>query len=236
MKVKDSNGNSDDSNTGHRKRLREKFKNSGLSGFHDYEAVELLLTFAVPRRDVKPLAKRLIKKFSGLRGVFDASIDELQTVSGIGENAAVLIKLMKEVAAEYLRERSMKKDVIRSSEDVIKYLTLKLSGEKTEKFLALYLNTKNEVLSVDTIHEGTIDQTFVYPRKIIEKAFSHNARSIILVHNHPSGDPTPSRNDHKLTREIVNAAKTVDLIIHDHIIVGKDKYVSGRDLGWFGRR
>src|SRR3990170_3062151 len=182
----------EDSKAGHMERLRERFKKAGLAGFHDYEVLELILTYAIPRRDVKPLAKTLIERFKGLRGVLDASFEELYSVNGIGENAALLLKFMKEVSGEYLKERVMKKDVIRSPEDVLNYLNLTLSGEKVEKFLAIYLNSKNEILSVETLHEGTIDQTVVYPRKVIENAFRHNARSIIFVHNHPSGDPTPS--------------------------------------------
>jgi len=222
----------EDSKAGHRERLRERFKKAGLAGFHDYEVLELILTYAIPRRDVKPLAKTLIERFKGLRGVLDASFEELHSVNGIGENAALLLKFMKEVSGEYLKERVMKKDVIRSPEDVLNYLNLTLSGEKVEKFLAIYLNSKNEILSVETLHEGTIDQTVVYPRKVIENAFRHNARSIIFVHNHPSGDPTPSVKDRELTKELHKAASAVDIIVHDHIIIGKNGHFSARDGGW----
>ncbi len=221
-------------NAGHRKRLRERFKKTRLEGFHDYEIVELLLAYAIPRRDVKPLAKTLISRFKGLRGVLDASVEELVSVKGMGENAAVLVGLVKEMAGEYLKEKVMKRDVIRSAGDVLNYLNVALSGEKVEKFLAIYLNSKNEVLGIETLHEGTINQTFVYPRKIIERAFSHNARAIILVHNHPSGDPTPSTADRRLTEELLAAARALDIIVHDHIIIGKNSHVSGRELGWLG--
>jgi DNA repair protein RadC len=220
---------------GHRGRLRERFIKSGLEGFHDYEAVELLLTYAIPRRDVKPLAKILIQRFKGLRGVFDATLEELSTVKGVGENAAVLIKLLKEAAGAYLKEGVMKKDVVRSAKDVVDYLNLTLSGEKVEKFLALYLNSKNEILGVETLHEGSIDRTFVYPRKAIENAFKHNARSVIFVHNHPSGDPTPSEVDRKLTKELEAAASALDIIVHDHIIIGEKTHFSGKERGWLGR-
>lgn len=221
---------------GHRRRLRERFGKSSLEGFHDYEVIELLLTYAIPRRDVKPLAKRLIKRFKGLRGVFDASIEELSTVEGVGENAAVLLRLVKESAGEYLKERILKKHAVRSSKDVVDYLTVILSGERVEKFLALYLNTKNEILGLETLHEGSIDRTHVYPRKAIESAFKHNARSIIFVHNHPSGDPTPSAVDRKLTRELEAAAAALDILVHDHIIIGRNSHFSGREKGWLGRR
>ncbi|MBI5598397.1 MAG: DNA repair protein RadC [Deltaproteobacteria bacterium] len=217
---------------GHRKRLRERFNKAGLEGFHDYEVVELLLSYAIPRRDVKPLAKTLINRFKGLRGVFDASIGELSKVSGMGENAAVLVGLLKEIAAAYLKERMLNKDVIRTPKDVINYLDMALSGDRVEKFMAVYLNSKNEVLGVETLHEGTIDHTVVYPRTVIESAFRHNARSIILVHNHPSGDPAPSKRDRELTKEIQKAAVAVDITVHDHIIIGKNGHTSARDLGW----
>ncbi len=207
---------------GHRQRLREKFMHSGLGGFHDYEAVELLLTFAIPRRDVKPLAKALLKRFKGLRGVVDASHEELATFPGIGDNAAVLIRLVKEAGKNYLKERITGKSVVGSAKDVVEFLTYELAGERVEKFMALYMNSKNEIEGLETLHEGTLHQTAVYPRKVIEQAFKHNARSLIFVHNHPSGDATPSRADIKLTGELEKAANAVDIVVHDHIIIGKN--------------
>lgn len=219
---------------GHRQRLRERFLKAGFAGFHDYEMVELLLTYAIPRRDVKPIAKTLIERFRGIRGILDASVEELSEVPGVGENAAVLIRLLKELSCEYLRVRVVGSNAVSSPGEVINYLKAALASEKVEKFLALYLNAKNEVLALDTLHEGTIDQTAVYPRKVIERALKHNAKSIIFVHNHPSGDPTPSARDRALTDELRSAARAVDILVHDHIIIGRNSHVSGRTLGWLG--
>ncbi len=220
---------------GHRSRLRQRFLKSGLEGFHDYEALELLLTYAIERRDVKPLAKKVIEHFGSLKAVLDAPPDELRKVAGVGEFTSVLIALTKGLIGEYLKEGMHSKDVVSCSEDIVRYLKAKLSGEKAEKFVAVYLNTKNEVIADEVLHEGTINQTIVYPRKAIEFALKHNARSIIFVHNHPSGDPTPSKQDRELTNDLVSAAKTMDILVHDHIIIGRDSHFSGQENGWFKR-
>ncbi|MCK4739072.1 MAG: DNA repair protein RadC [Deltaproteobacteria bacterium] len=221
----------DSDKSGHRERLRERFTRAGLEGFHNYETLELLLTYAIPRRDVKPLAKELVREFGTLRGVMDASREKLQRVNGIGENAAILLCLIKEISGSYLKERIMGRDAVTSAEDVIGFLDMTLSGENIEKFLGLYLNAKNEILAVEVLHEGTIDSTVVYPRKAIEFAIAHNAKSVIFVHNHPSGDPTPSRSDHALTLSLLKAATPMNIKIHDHIIIGKKGYYSTQEEG-----
>jgi len=217
----------------YRKKLMARFMKTSLEGFQKHETIEFVLTFAMPRSNVKPVARRLIKSFRGLRGVFDAPAEELRCVEGITENAVVLIKFMKEMAALYLRERIMGKDVIRSKKDVLDYLNLSLSGERVEKFIALFLNSRNELLAIETLHEGTINQTVVYPRKVIERAFRNNAHSMIFVHNHPSGDPAPSTVDRQLTGMLHRAAHAVDLVVQDHIIIGRDDHFSARESGWF---
>ncbi len=222
----------DNPNSGHRQRLKDKFVNSGARGLHDYELIELLLTFAIPRRDVKPIAKSLIKRFKSYKGVMDATIDELKTVDGMGDNSAALLNLIKASATYYLEENIINKNYVKSPEEVINYLKVALSGEKIEKFLALFLSAKNEILGLEVLHEGTIDQTKIYPRKALEEAFKHNARSIIFVHNHPSGDPTPSESDKMITRNLEIAAQSVDIKVHDHIIIGRDSHFSGRENGW----
>ena len=217
---------------GHRKRLRERFNKTGLEGFHDYEFIELLLTYVIPQKDVKPVAKELIQRFGGIQGIFDAPVSELTSVSGIGERTAILIKLLKEGATLYLKTRIKNKQVLSSPQDVFNFCRYALSGEKNEKFMVIYLTTRNEVLEVETLEEGTINRTAVYPRKVIEGALKHNASALIFVHNHPSGDPSPSKTDRKLTEDLEKAASTVDIIIHDHIVIGKNSHFSGRENGW----
>ncbi|HHL39464.1 MAG TPA: DNA repair protein RadC [Deltaproteobacteria bacterium] len=223
-------------NAGHRRRLRERFKKGGLRALHDYEVLELLLTYAIPRRDVKPLAKELIRRFKGFRGVLDAPIDELAAVRGMGENAALLATLVKECCALYLYDKVMGSTCVGTPKDLVDYLSVRLAGERNEKFLAVYLNTKNEIIEVETLHEGTLNETAVYPRTVVERAFKHNARSVIFVHNHPSGDPAPSRNDKLLTRSLERAAEGVGLAVLDHIIIGRNSFRSGKSEGWVGRR
>lgn len=217
---------------GHRERLREKFLSSGISSLHDYEVLELLLTYAIPRRDVKPVAKGLIKRFGSVRSTLDASIEDLTSVAGVGSHTASLIHLAKGLMTLYLKEELTGREVLSAPAKVLDFLNVTLAGERVEKFIALYLNSKNELLSVVTLHEGTINQTVVYPRKVIEEAFRHNARSVIFVHNHPSGDPKPSRADRHLTDDLVRAAKAVDIIVHDHIIIGRNSHFSAKDGGW----
>lgn len=223
------------SNSGHRKRVRDRFGKASLEGFHDYEIVELLLTFAIPRRDVKPLAKALVKRFGGLKGVFEASIKDLSAVSGIGENAAILLTLLKEAAGAYLLEQMMSNKPVRSPSDVLEFLDATLSGEKAERFLAIYLNSKNDILGVAALHEGALSSMEVSPKKVIEKAFKYNARSIIFVHNHPDGKVCPAKEERQLAIQLEAAAGSIDILVHDYLITGKGEHFSAREVGWFGR-
>ena len=217
---------------GHRQRLRERFIKTGLDGFHDYEFIELLLTYAIPQRDVKPIAKELLRRFGGIKGIFDASREDLASVNGIGERTAILIKLLKEGSTLYLKTRVKHKEVLSSLQDVLNFCHHALSGSKNEKFMTIYLTTKNELIEAEVLEEGTINQTAVYPRKVIEGALRHNASALIFVHNHPSGDPTPSQTDRQLTGALEKAALTMDITVHDHIIIGKNTHFSGREHGW----
>ena len=211
---------------GHRERLRERFSKVGTEGLHDYEILELLLTYTISQKDVKPIAKDLIKRFGGLSGVLDASSKELEAVSGLGPISATLIRLVKELCGVYLAEGMKNRDLLSSPQVVVDFGRAKLAGLPHESFMVVYLNTKNEIIDHQIIHEGTVDRAVIYPRRIIEAALNHHAASLILIHNHPSGHPEPSEEDEKLTRSIIEAARTVDIRVVDHIVVGKDGYFS----------
>lgn len=230
--IKPSTAEKTEADKERKKRLKERFKAGSLDSFHNLEILELLLAYAAPGKDIKALAAALIQRFKSFRAVFDASQEDLKSVPGMGENAALLIRLVKDMAGVYLRERLSGKDLIKNPKDVLDYLNLTLSGERVEKFLAIYLNSRNELLAIETLHEGTINQTVVYPRKAIEKAFKHNAKAVIFVHNHPSGDSTPSGVDRQLTKTLDRAALAVDILVHDHIIIGKSNHFSARENGW----
>ena len=210
----------------HRKRLRDRFQKAGTDGLHDYELLELLLTYAMPRVDVKPVAKGLIKRFGGLAGTMDATRAELEAVAGMGPVSATLIRAVKEVLSTYMAERMRKRDVLSSPSAVIDFARAKLAGLAHEAFMVIYLNVKNEVIEHEVLNEGTLDRAIVYPRKVVESALTHHAGSLILIHNHPSGHPEPSQDDKRLTRSIVEAARTLEIQIVDHIIVGRDGYFS----------
>ena len=169
---------------GHRKRLRERFLRSSLEGFHDYEVVELLLTYAIPRRDVKPVAKALIKRFKGLRGICEASPEEMLEVSGCGARSAELFWLLKEAASVYVNEKAASRPPVKSAADVICFVNdhAKAYEDNGERLFALFLNSKNEILGIELLHEGDVNKAFVHPRSVMEKAFGYNARSIIFVH------------------------------------------------------
>jgi len=216
---------------GHRKRLREKFLKSGLAGFHDYEIVELLLTLGSPRKDCKQQAKEALKRFKTLRGVLAASPEELQEIDGIGAHSAFGIKLMQEVAREFLKEKIIDKPFYKSPREIFDYLYHSMRDLKKEVFKVIYLNSRNQIVETADVFEGTVNSSLVSTREVIEGALKHNATSLIFVHNHPSGNPEPSNNDKELTRELVYAGKIMQVKVLDHIIVGDNNYFSFADEG-----
>ena len=211
---------------GHRKRLREKFLRSGLAGFHDYEVIELLLTLGSPRKDCKQQAKKVIKKFKTLRAALAASPQELQQIEGIGPHSAFGIKLVREVATEFLKQKIVDKPVYKSAKEIFDYLYHSMRDLKKEVFKVIYLNTQNQIIDTADLFEGTVDSSSIAPRGVMENAIKHNATSLIFVHNHPSGNPEPSPNDKQVTRDLVYAGSIMQIRVLDHIIIGGNKYFS----------
>ncbi len=211
---------------GHRERLRKRFLKSGAEGFHDYEILELLLTYSIPRVDVKPLAKKLLGHFGSLSRVFDASRKEIEEIQGLGSASVTLIKLVKGVGSKYLAEKMEDKDFLSCPSAVFEFSRFELEGRSHEAFMVIYLNTKNKVIHHEILQEGDVDTVAVYPRRVVESALSHHSSGLILAHNHPSGNPIPSEEDKRLTKDIASASSTLSIRVLDHVIVGKDTYFS----------
>ncbi len=219
---------------GHRDRLRERFLAVGPEGLQDYELLELILFRAMPRRDVKPLAKTLLERFGGFAGVIGADPERLMEVSGIGQAAMMELKLVHGVAVKLLQEQVLDKPVLGSSSQLVDYLKARLSTEKIEQFRVLFLDNKNRLIADEMQQQGTVNHTPVYTREVIRRALELHASSIILVHNHPSGDPTPSRDDVSMTMKIIEAGRTMNIRVHDHLIIGRGKVLSLRQEGYMG--
>ena len=217
---------------GHRERLREKFRRSGLAGFLDYEIVELLLSIGTPRRDCKRPAREALKEFKSLRGVLEAPAEELQRIRGIGSRNAFGLRLIHEVSRRFLRDRMIGRPACHSSREVYEYLTHALRDQKREQFKVIFLDSKNQVLTEKTLFEGTVDSSAVYPREVIKDALRVGAAALIFAHNHPSGDPEPSLCDKEVTRDLVFAARLVEIRVLDHIVIGNNRYFSFADEGF----
>lgn len=211
--------------------LKQKFLEGGLDALKASDALELLLSYSSPNTDVCALATSLIGRFKGLRGVLDAAPNELMGAGDIDEKTAAFIRLVKEVGGVYFRERIIGRGVEEAWEDMLGHLFVTLSGQRVEKFIAIYLDAAKKIISVETLHEGTLNQTVVYPRKVIESAFRKGARGMVLVHNHPSGDPAPSEADRELMLMLDTATAAVDLYCHDHLIIGRNTHYSERLSG-----
>ena len=216
---------------GHRQRLRERFLTAGLDGFLDYEVIELLLTLATPRKDCKAAAKKALQRFKTLPGVLEAPSGDLCQIKGIGSKNILGLKLIKAVSDRYFAQKLVHADPINNSKALFDYLYLELRHKHTEVFKIIFLNAKNRVLSSKTLFSGTLTASAVYPREVVKSALAHHAAAVIFAHNHPSGDPQPSDEDIKLTRQLVCACKTVDIHVHEHIIIGDGQYFSFADQG-----
>ncbi|MEK7373639.1 MAG: DNA repair protein RadC [Thermodesulfobacteriota bacterium] len=216
---------------GHRKRLKQKFMTSGMDAFHDHEVLELILTYAIPQQDVKDLAKDLLAKFGSLKGVVDAEIDDLEKVKGIGEHTAILFKLVKEIAALYLKQRAKEKRQVSCTTELLDFCRTVMGAKKDEEFCVIYLDAQNQIIEFETIQKGIVNQAVVYPRQVLESALKKKASAIILAHNHPSGHVRPSDADIRLTKTIQETAKVLDILVHDHIIIGENRFFSFREEG-----
>lgn len=220
-----------DLNEGHRDRLRQRFIKSSFTGLADYELLELLLFAAIPRRDVKPIAKQLLAKFESLAGVFGADISDLQKIKGVSLNVATQIKLVQAIHRRTLFEEIEDKPMLGSWQKLIDYCYVSMAHEKREHFRVVFLNRKNQLIGDEVQQVGTVDHAPVYPREIVRRALELGATAIILVHNHPSGDPEPSDSDIMMTQEIIRAAAALSIEVHDHIIISQSGHISFKSLG-----
>jgi DNA repair protein RadC len=216
---------------GHRQRLRKRLLEGGTEPLEDYELLELVLQAAQTRRDTKPIAKALIARFGSLGGVLGASPEALAAVEGMGEVSAVQIKATHAVVARMLREDLRKQPVLSSWKQVITYVRAAMAHAPAEQFRVLFLDKKNVLMKDEVQQRGTVDHAPVYPREVVRRALELGASALILVHNHPSGDPTPSRADVDMTKDVQKAAAALGLVVHDHIVIGRDGHASLRTLG-----
>lgn len=217
--------------TGHRARLRERFLNAGPDALQDYELLELLLFMAIPRRDVKPLAKSMLAKFGSLPALMAATATELSTIEGISENTAIAIKTVTALGARAMKQDLMRRPLLNSWARLMDYCHATMAHEKKEHFRILFLNKKNELIADEIQGSGTVDHTPAYPREIMKRALELGATAMILMHNHPSGDPKPSQADIDMTHAIIRAGLPFNITIHDHVIIARGGQTSFRNEG-----
>jgi DNA repair protein RadC len=215
---------------GHRERLRRRFMNGGADALLDYELLELVLFRALPRQDTKPLAKQLIDKFGSFSQVLAATAERLKEIKGVGDAVVVELKLIEAASLRLLRGNIMNRPILQSWTQLIEYCHASMAYSAREAFRVLFLDRKNLLIADEVQQEGTVDHTPVYPREVIKRALELSASSIVLVHNHPSGDPTPSRADIEMTNRIVEAAEKLGIKVHDHVIIGRDGHASFKGL------
>jgi DNA repair protein RadC len=216
---------------GHRDRLRARFKERGADALADYELLELALFRAIPRKDVKPVAKALIARFGGFAEAVAAPLERLVEVEGVTEAVALDLKIVHAAAERAARGRVLNQPVISSWNALLDYCRTALADAREEQFRVLFLDKKNRLIADEVLGKGTVDHAPVYPREVVRRALDHAATAVILVHNHPSGDPTPSKADIDMTREIAAAAKPLGVAVHDHLVIGKQSTASFKSLG-----
>lgn len=218
---------------GHRERLRKRYIKSGLEGFNDYEVLELLLTYSIARKDVKPIAKELIEKFGTIDEIAKSDVKSLLEVDGIGEGSAVFLKLIGDIALTLYREKIENKDIltIKSKNNLLSYLRGEIGYSPREEFKILFLDSSNKLIASETLFSGTIDKSAIYPREIVERVIKNRAKSVIFAHNHPSGNISPSKKDIELTQYMYDSLKLLEIRLLDHIIVTKNSYFSFLEEG-----
>jgi len=215
---------------GHRARLRARFRDAGMDALSDYEMLELLLFRALPRRDVKPLAKQLIAKFGSFAEVISAPPARLAEMPGLGEAAITELKIVQAAASRFARGAVQRRPVLSSWSAVLDYCRTAMAFAEKEQFRVLFLDKRNQLIADEVQQTGTVDHTPVYPREVVKRALELSATAVIIVHNHPSGDPTPSHADIQMTQSIVDIAGPLGIAVHDHIVVARDGYASFRGL------
>jgi DNA repair protein RadC len=216
----------------HRKRLRARFSEGGAAAMPDYELLELVLFRTIPRQDVKPLARRLLDTFGDLNRVVTAPLPRLLALDGVGEAVVQDLKIVEAVAQRMMRARVLHRPVLSSWDALVDYCHTAMAHRETEQFRVLYLDRKNVLIADEEQARGTVDHVPVYPREVVKRALELNASALILVHNHPSGDPTPSQSDIAMTAQIQDAARVLGLVLHDHLIIGKGRELSFRSEGY----
>jgi len=217
----------------HRQRLKERFDRQGFRGWPAYEALELLLTYVIPRRDVKPLAKKLLARFQTIKGVLNAPADQLEEIAGIGPETSRFLRLCRELLVFYLEEPESRRLVVDSPARVEELCRSRLEGLAEEHFLVLFLDNRHRLITSEIVHHGTVDMSVVYPREVMARALRHRAAALLVAHNHPGGSTSPSAEDLKITRELQRAAATLGIRLLDHLIVAGARVVSLRELGEF---
>lgn len=216
---------------GHRERLRARFMQGGADALPDYELMELVLFRAIPRRDLKPLAKDIIERFGSFADAISAPEQRLREMSGLGDAAIIEIKLVEAAAQRLAQGRVLNRPAISSWDALLDYCQTSMAHRDTEQFRILFLDRKNTLIADEVQQKGTVDHTPVYPREVVKRALELGSSALILVHNHPSGDPTPSDADVAMTQQIAKAGESLGIQIHDHLVIGRGKHVSFRGMG-----